>query len=85
MRGKSSRIEKKVFNFNLRQKKIRFLFLFMMLEALKKLRVGAKLRKIKKGKFTERAPEYLAKKQKQVYTYQFFKKHIAFSILDIQD
>jgi len=64
VRGKSSKTEKKLLYFNLRQKKIRFLFLFMALEAIKKLRINVRLRKIKKkGKFTERAPEYLAKKQ----------------------
>jgi hypothetical protein len=56
-------MEKKLMHFNLKQKKIRFLFLFMLLEAIKKLKINIKLRKVKKGKFTERAPEYLAKKQ----------------------
>jgi len=35
----------------------------MLLESIKKLKINIKLRKIKKGKFTERAPEYLAQKQ----------------------
>jgi len=63
VRGKSSKMEKRLIHYNLRQKKIHFLFLFMLLESIKKLKINIKLRKIKKGKFTERAPEYLAQKQ----------------------
>jgi len=85
VRGKGSKVEKKLAHFTLKQKKIRFLFLFMLLESIKKLKINVKLKKVKKGKFTEKAPEYLAKKQVWMYTRQFFKTNITLSIEELQD
>jgi len=82
-RGKCTGVENKLIFFSLEQKKLRFQFLVMILEAVKNLRINVRFRKVKKGKFTEKSPAYLMKKQRYSHTYRFFKRNIAFSAKEI--
>jgi len=61
-RGKGSKIEKKLAHFTLKQKKIRFLFLFMLLESIKKLKINVKLKKVKKRKIYRKSSRISRKK-----------------------